>query len=454
VARAIFQACEAEDSQLELPRPALRRGSLQITRLHKEPELAIETAITNGSNGHHNNHATQILIEAPRVTITGPIAFDAPDTAALLTDVPEFERYDQIRRILEMGTQTIGTISTSTTLRMVEAQMTAMTQDLNASLGDLLTRDRSTTQTLLKELLDDHRTKVTSTVTRYLDPESQASLPVVMGKVFDEAGATLTKRVETLLSDGDDSALGRLADRFSKELAKSTALIVEQLAAKHALVTRSALAGRPYENDLEERLVSLARPLGDQVVRCGDTPGLTRRKSGDMLITIAPETVGGRPDVRIVVEAKRRDASAQPFSPTDISKQLSDGRRNRGAKAGLFVTEVAALLPLGLGFHEYGSADIAVAWDRTGDDTALAVAYRLLRWTLVEDAREAAGEEIDREVHSRVVADIRVSLAKLDTVRTQQQAAINSINRAATAVNDVGDSVLRGLRQLDELMGV
>jgi hypothetical protein len=397
--------------------------------------------------------ATRVLVEPPLLSITGPVAFDVPDTSAHLEGFPEADRFDQLRRVMELGTQAAGAISTSTTLRMVEAQMTTMTQELSTALGGLLIKDRSEAQKLVTELLDDHRAKVASSLTKYLDPESQASLPIVMAKVFDQAGVVLVKRVEVLLSEGDDSALGRLADRFSKELGQSTALIIEQLAAKHALATRSALAGRPYEDALEERLIALARPLGDQVIRCGDTLGLSRRRSGDMMITVAAAAVGDRPDVRIVVEAKRRGETAQSFSPADINNQLADARRNRGAGAGLFVTEASALLPLGLGFHEYGSTDIAVAWDPAADDTGLAVAYRLLRCALVEDAREAAGEEIDREAHRRTMADVRMAIAKLDTVRTQHQAAINSITRAATAVNDVNEAVLRGLRQLDELMG-
>ena len=86
-------------------------------------------------------------------------------------------------------------------------------------------------------------------------------------------------------------------------------------------------------------------------------------------------------------------------------------------------------------------------------DVSLAVAYRLLRSALVEEVREAAGEEVDREAYRRVVADVRLAISKLDSVRSQHQAAINSINRAGTAMNDVIDAVLKGLRQLDELMG-
>ena len=171
-----------------------------------------------------------------------------------------------------------------------------------------------------------------------------------------------------------------------------------------------------------------------------------------MLVTIAPEAVGGRQDLRIVLEAKRRAEGAQAFGPAEIQNQLMAARRNRGASRGLFVTEAAALLPLGRGFHEYGATDIAVAWDENGDDLALAIGYRLLRYALIGEAREGDGTEIDREAYARIVAEIRKAIAKLDTVRSQHQAAINSIGRAASAVDDVNEVVVGMLRQLDELM--
>ncbi len=158
----------------------------------------------------------RIVAESPLVTITGPMAFDAPDTATYLQGFAEAERHDQVRRILELGTQVAGVITTSTTLKMVEAQISAMTQGLTTNIGAALLKDRETSVKLVRELLDDHRAKVTNSLTRYLDPESQGSIPVVMAKTFDKAGEALLKRVETLLSEGDDSALGRLAERFTR----------------------------------------------------------------------------------------------------------------------------------------------------------------------------------------------------------------------------------------------
>lgn len=396
----------------------------------------------------------RILVEGPLVTITGPVVFDVPDTADFLEGIPEAARHDQMRRTLELGTSVTGVLNTSSTLQMVEVQLGGLTQELTSKLSTVLVKDREAAIKMVRELLDDHRTKVATSLTRYLDPESQASIPVVMAKVFDKAAEALLKRVEVLLSEGDDSALGRLAERFTKELDAATATIIEKTAARHALSTKSALAGRPYEDIVEERLAGLARPLGDQITRCGDSLGLTRRKNGDIIITVSPEAVNGRTDVRIIAEAKHRSETAQVFSANEIKESLGHAQRNRGAAAGLFITEAAALLPLGIGFHEYGSSNIAVTYDPLGDDTALAVAYRLLRLALVQDVRGAAGEQIDREAHKRIVADVRSAMTRIDTVRSQHQSAINSITKASTAVTELNESVLRGLRQLDELMEV
>jgi hypothetical protein len=140
---------------------------------------------------------------------------------------------------------------------------------------------RSITLKDVRELLESDRGKMTQFMAKYLDPESQASLPAAMGKLFERATTDFYKQAEALLAaDGDDSALGKFATRFSKELDKATAMVLEQIAARHALTTRSNLAGRPFEDALEERLITIARPLGDTVERTSDTLGELRRKWG------------------------------------------------------------------------------------------------------------------------------------------------------------------------------
>lgn len=395
---------------------------------------------------------TTVIIETPRITITGPASFNAPDAAQILEGLPEDQRLAEIRRFLEVGAQAIETVRTNTTLRLVEAQIGGLYDGLAVNLTELLKNDRAITLKDVRELLENDRGKVTQFMAKYLDPESQASLPAAMGKLFDRATTEFYKQAEALLAaDGDESALGKLATRFSKELDKATGMVLEQIAARHALTTRSNLAGRPFEDALEERLIAITRPLGDTVERTGDTMGELRRKWGDMVITINRDTLRGH-DGRLTIEAKKRAETDDGFKASTIRDQLLQARRNRNAQAELFVVNSACLLPLGLAFHEIDSTSLAVAYEPGGDDLGLTVAIRVLRAAIVTDVLKRGGEEIDVEKASLALADIRLSLGKLEEVRKQHQAAINAIGRASNSATDLVEGVLTGLKRLEALL--
>ena len=305
----------------------------------------------------------------------------------------------------------------------------------------------------LQELLDDHRAKVTTALARYLDPESAASLPTAMAKIFTEATNGLSRRVEILLSEGDESALGKLASRFSRELNESTNQVIERLAARTALTTQSALAGKPFEEALEARLTEITRPLGDSVARCADTLGRSRQRVGDLVVTIDPATVGGR-SLQIVVEAKRRAETAQGFTIGAIHRDLSQARKNRGAQAGLFVVEAAGALPLGSGFHELSSSELAVAYTPGESDLALTIGIRLLRRAILADAFPAEANDVDREAGQRVASDLRQAMSQLSEAQTQHQSAINAIQRASVITTRLEGEIMAGLDRLDKMFGV
>lgn len=378
---------------------------------------------------------------------TGPDAGYPPRW--LLDGLPEDQRLAEICRFLEVGAQAIEPVRTNTTLRLVEAQIGGLWDGLAVNLTELLKSDRSITLKDVRELLESDRGKMTQFMAKYLDPESQASLPAAMGKLFERATTDFYKQAEALLAaDGDDSALGKFATRFSKELDKATAMVLEQIAARHALTT---LAGRPFEDALEERLITIARPLGDTVERTGDTLGELRRTWGDVVITINRDTLRGH-DGRLAIEAKKRAETDDGFKASTIRDSLLQARRNRNAQAGLFVVDSASLLPLGLAFHEIDSTSLAVAYEPGGDDLGLTVAIRVLRAAIVTDVLKRSGEDIDVEKASLALADIRLSLGKLEEVRKQHQAAINAIGRASTSATDLVEGVLTGLTRLEVLL--
>jgi hypothetical protein len=402
---------------------------------------------------HHNpdtgTPTSRILTEPPLLTISGTATFAVPDASERIAALTEPDRFGEVARLLELGAQTAHTISTSTTLRLVEAQVASMTEELTVKLSGLLVNDRGEAMKLLRTFLEEHQAKYTMSVARYLDPESQVSLP----STFKAITETFFKKVEVLLSEGDDSALGRLAERFAKDLDKAVATVIEHTAARHALATRSSLAGRPFEDVLEERLHHLVRPLGATVTRTADTLGNLRKRSGDLLVSFDPETMGGH-QLHIVVEAKKRGEGAQTFTAAAMRDDLAVAKENRGAQAGIFAVDCAAFLPLGLGFQELSSSDLAVAFDpEVSDDLGLAVGIRLLHIHLAASIT-TDGPAVDTEAMQRVVKDIRLAVTTLDSVRSQHRAAINSITKADGSVTDVADRIVALLRRLDELTGM
>jgi hypothetical protein len=71
---------------------------------------------------------------------------------------------------------------------------------------------------------------------------------------------------------------------------------------------------------------------------------------------------------------------------------------------------------------------------------------------LVEEARQTAGEEIDREAHAGILADIRAAIARLDTVGSRTRRRSTPSPGRAPQFNEITETVARGLRQLDALM--
>jgi hypothetical protein len=56
------------------------------------------------------------------------------------------------------------------------------------------------------------------------------------------------------------------------------------------------------------------------------------------------------------------------------------------------------------------------------------------------------------EAAERAVTDIRQGLTRLEQIRTSHASAIVAINKAGAGVQELVDSVLAGLRRLDDIL--
>jgi hypothetical protein len=388
-------------------------------------------------------HAEPPLLTIPSITI------DAAECAEYFAEIPEEDRLGELQSVIELGVQGRKAIRANATMREIEARLLGVAGQLDGQLKERLADDRKVTKEELAALLADHRIRLTEALVRYLDPESTASLPVAMSKAFEGIVENLYKRVDCLLADGEESALGRLGDRVVKEIQQAAIAVVEQTSARHALVTRSAHSGRPYEDDVLEHVIRLTRPTRDSVVRVTDTPGLTKRKHGDFVIELDDAITRGHP-ARLVLEVKRRSDGTGAFSAQQILTVLDASCRNRGADMAIFVTENVARLPGGIGYRELSPGRIAVAFAPGGDDTALAVAIGVLRSQLLVSL--AHDGEFDVEAVRTALAAVRQKISNLEQVRSHHEAARRNIDMATCGVDEIRQEVLTRLAKLETMV--
>jgi hypothetical protein len=389
-----------------------------------------------------------IVVEPPMVRIHKPFSVDAPQAAARLAGVEADRRPAMFQTFLELGAQAYDSVQTSTTLKLMEQRLTEMDGKLAQTLTDILHKDRAGAKEELTQLLTDHSINVGRTMTRYLDPTSEESLPSVATQKLQKVSAETIKQVEALLADEEDGALGKAVAKVCKQLADATLQICEQVAAKQALVTRSARRGRKFEDGLTSALSFNARPLGGQVERCGDTFGLKRQRHGDHLVTLtSPKGL----TLRIVTEAKSSEKAEKAFTLEAVRAACRAARANRDAQAAIFVADCPELLPDGLSFGVAGPGDYWVAFDSSGDDLGLAVALHLAV-TAAMSTVGAAGDDLDLDALQGEVAAIRSQLEAFLTLETYHSKADKAVEGARATADSIKGTILGRLRRLDDLL--
>ncbi len=381
------------------------------------------------------------------------IVIELVTAANLLRRFPPDEWFGLVVRMLEHGASALEAAYTSSTLQLVTTQIDAAVAEMHEVLAATITQGWATAAEMLTKMLNDHEKALTAGIAKYLDGNSKTGLQTQMATVFDKAGQDLFVRVAKAFEDGDESALGRYLAKFSQEVQKGFAALAAQQAVRHHTETATALSGAVYEEAVYATLVEIARACGDVPEHCAATLGQLRRRNGDIFSGINEQAARGA-DRRVVLELKRRADGAQAFSITAIRGFLKLSKENRGAQAGIFLVEDSSLLPGNSGFLELGGGDFATVYQPGGSTLGLAVAYRLARLGALATCEPADdGEGIDLAAAQRTVTEIRQGMTRLEQIRTQHSTAIGAIQRAGTAVQDLVDAVLAGLRRLDEIVG-
>jgi hypothetical protein len=401
---------------------------------------------------NQNTDVTPITIAPPHIVINRPIELAAPGAAERLLKVPAVSRPETVERLLELGNVALDAIQSNATIAIVEAKLTTLDEQLNTKLASTMAQDRLEASTSLSKILNEHDIRVRSVLSGYFDETSTSSIPSVVGARLQSVGVGLMDQLHKMLDAGDEGALTKIKDQIVKEIREQTTTVLAQVSARHALLTKSNLAGKPFEEAVTMKVSEIARPLGDQVEGCGDSPVSGKGSSGDVLQILNVENTRGEV-LKLVFEAKRRDATGQRFSHAAIAKSLDKAKKTRNASAAIFVADSADVLPNGLSFGHSGKNDYFVAFNpELGDDTGLASAIYLARSAMLAELVRPESDGFDRPAAESTIAELRTNLEAFAKIESDHEAALKAVQRAGLGCDDLRSRITFGLRKLDELV--
>ena len=393
-----------------------------------------------------------VVLDEHAIHIVRPTSFPAPLAAARLAGLAAHQLVPAMTRYLDIGSEAFEATRTSAAVRFLEAQVGELTQTVTCSLIETLTEGRELNRQELDRTLNDFAHKLTTAISRYLDGNSQSSIPFVVRQQVAEAGQKILRDVSSIVGEGDTGALGKVKVQIVHEIQESTTRILTQMASREALLTKSNLSGAPFEVALTETVCILLRPSNDMVERCGDKQIGGRRTSGDVLVTLNPSFTGGE-TVRLVLEAKKRGDRAARFTNEGITKALRDARTARGAAAAVFVADSVDVLPDRLPFGQVSPGDYFTVYDpENANDLGLAAALYLARIHALASVKATKREGLDLAAAQAIVQRIRTSMERLGMVEGEHIKAAAAIKKAGAHCEDLRGDVIAQLRILDDML--
>lgn len=394
-----------------------------------------------------------LVLKPPRIAIREPIVLTAPRASEKLAAMPaRSDKVAMMVHLLDLGADAHDLSMGSATLKLIEKQIATFDDQLEETLSEALDADREKIEEKLEAVLKAHDSKVSNLVRRYFDPGSTEGVQETVGRRLDQVGKEIVKRVRKLLEDGEEGIVSGAVKEIRGEIREATAEIVRQIGARHAISNRSALAGRPFEEAVTQRIADLCHLTGDRVTPIGDTLGVLRRKIGDVLVEVDAEITNGE-TLRIVVEAKKRDGNGGAFTARVIAEELRAARRNREAHASVFVAQGMHMLPRGIPFGQVSDADFYTVYNpEEGDDLGLACAIRLARFAALKSVAVGASIQVDIKAATAAIGEVHQHLNALGSLTAHHEKVRRILTQADEEVAAMREAILVGLRKVDHCL--
>ncbi|GAA2135350.1 hypothetical protein GCM10009844_00530 [Nocardioides koreensis] len=348
---------------------------------------------------------------------------------------------------LSMGTAGIDTGSLTRTLDAFGAQVDAKSEAALASLDKTLSRLHAGEEAVAR---------TASSVLENLPAQVEAALAGQAGSVrasvleaaravqaagLQELTAALARHSESVrdaLSLDREGPVRMLRQDLLNELNGTRRELGEQLASVRSLVEAAQVAkaagaksSRAIGADFEDEAMALCQDIvtaaGDVFERTGGQPGVggTSRRTGDGVSTLSSAITGHGPQVRLVLEAKKR--GSRPLTVAQHRAEIAAGRRVRDAAGGLVLVPTRDEVPGGATFARVDQFGYVCAAEDPSMVTSL---YLLLREQVaILTIRTDDDAEIDlAQIEARFASALE-ELQQLDEVGRLAVQAKRSLER-------------------------
>lgn len=413
---------------------------------------------------HANEPATVVVGSDGTYTLWG-LKREDREASDVLAQLSEDERVQSVGRWLAMGyaiDQRVKVVQDADYLgretdRMLDGVRTFLEREVRVRFDP--TNEHSLTRPIVDHVVDSKRVlgeaqdRLTELLRVNFDPNDARS---AVAKI-----AVLLKGLETQLElrfdpKRRDSVLGRFDERLEmlmKKLAapegpfqavanELQALRVEVARAhanrdgQEAIIERTPIKGGVFEDDLEAKLVALARVHGDIVERTSTKAGPGGSKRGDFVVALA-----GRVGT-IVIEAKSGAINSLP----KLVSYLETAKQARSADLAIAVVRNADDIPLQARPFQFYEEGIVVSADH------FEFAFKIARW-VVALQNHSVPEEVDAATVQEAIADVLAAIKRLRPARQQLGVIEKAADLLRGHLQEMESDIIDAVKGLEESLG-
>jgi hypothetical protein len=392
----------------------------------------------------------------------------APAIVNLFNEDPENNPEELLEQVLRLGTETLRIMGTSATSEILEnvanevkSGMESKKLEIVSDMEDMAKKMVAETGELsVKNVLQSWRTEFATLLTNSFDANRADS---IMTK-FDEAMKSWAenqqdKVMRELNLNQTGSSLYGLNDRLTKHITDTVETVKSQLKgietalnideATKDVKKKVASRGTVFEDLVFEEVEVISNEYRDT----SDNPGKTKTKGidgndeGDITVDINPDETRGE-TLRFVWECKVRSTKQ---SDRWLFDELKKGISNRGAKAGVIVTDATTAVGVGADekfFRENGNSAILILDPLDPDPNAIKFAYLWSRWICRRDNATLLDVGSVRDV----MESIQRELAIVKSIKSHHSSIARELELVEPKVEGLEGNIKIQLNKLKELV--